>query len=312
MSKYNIYFPAKLNFTKDGHETMKKFFNVFWMLALVIFAVTVSEAATKTIIEKDAQGNEIKRTITETDKFGNETTTIVNNENAVQTPAQPTTEPAVQQTVPAPAPQQTAAPAPAAAPKPVIKKELKKGSNMLYGRLGLAMPLNSPDGKIYIPGYEPLDMSWGTLTIELGATYLHFLSDYFALGAEFGLDAILPKTDTSTNIEVNQSTVFASFLLMSHIYLNNPKEETRFYVPFGIGFGSASYTVKVNSESADASGSGGCYVIGIGANWRTQTGNITGGELRYTSSGLDGNEADSIRDQNISILSINFYYGFDF
>lgn len=94
--------------------------------------------------------------------------------------------------------------------------------------------------------------------------------------------------------------------------MNNPKEETRFYVPVGIGFGSASYTLKINNESADYSGSGGCYVIGIGANWRTQTGNITGGELRYTSSGLDGNEADSIRDQNISILSINFYYGFDF
>lgn len=289
---------------------MKKFFNVFWMLALLICAVTAAEAATKTIIEKDAQGNEIKRTITETDKFGNETTTIV-NKDAVQTPAQTTTAPAVEQTAPVAAPQQTAAPAPLA-PKPVIKKELKKGSNMLYGRLGLAMPLNSPDGKIYIPGYEPLDMSWGTLTIELGATYLHFLSDYFALGAEFGLDAILPKTDTSTNIEVNQSTVFASFLLMSHIYLNNPKEETRFYVPVGIGFGSASYTLKINNESADYSGSGGCYVIGIGANWRTQTGNITGGELRYTASGLDGNEADSIRDQNISILSVNFYYGFDF
>ncbi|MDD3729976.1 MAG: hypothetical protein PHI20_02955 [Endomicrobiaceae bacterium] len=229
----------------------------------------------------------------------------------MQTPAQPTTEPAVQQTVPASAPQ-TAAPAPVAAPKPVIKKELKKGSNMLYGRLGIAIPLNSPDGKIYIYGYEPLDMSWGTVAIELGATYLHFLSDYFALGGEFGLDAILPKTDTSTNIEVNQSTIFANFLLLTHIYLNGPKEETRFYVPVGIGFGSASYTVKVNGESADASGSGGCYVIGIGANWRTKTGNITGGELRYTSSGIDGNEPDSIRDQNISILSVNFYYGFDF
>jgi len=287
---------------------MRKLFYVVLFFTFAVFCFSTVEAATKTIIEKDAQGNEIKRTVVETDKLGNETTTIINSNQSSQT--QPVQQVPAQVSEPQQPVAVSAPVTPAAAP--VVKKELKKGSNVLYGRLGLAMPLNSPDGKIYIPGYEPLDMSWGTLTIELGATYLHFLSDYFALGAEFGLDAILPKTDTSTNIEVNQSTVFASFLLMSHIYLNNPKEETRFYVPVGIGFGSASYTVKVNNQSEDFSGSGGCYVIGIGANWRTQTGNITGGELRYTSSSLDGNEPDSIRDQNISILSINFYYGFDF
>lgn len=285
---------------------MKKLFCVVGFVTFAFFCFSTSEAATKTIIEKDAQGNEIKRTVVETDKLGNETTTIINSNTAVQqqVPVQVS-----EQSQPA-AVSAPVTPSPVAVP--VVKKELKKGSNVLYGRLGLAMPLNSPDGKIYLPSSEPLDMSWGTLTIELGATYLHFLSDYIALGGEFGLDLILPKTDTNAHFEVSQSTVFANFLLLTHIYLNNPKDETRFYIPIGIGFGSASYTVTVNNESASASGSGGCYVIGIGTNWRTQTGNITGGELRYTSSSLDGNEPDSIKDQNISILSINFYYGFDF
>ncbi len=287
---------------------MRKLFYVVWFLTFAVFCFSTAEAATKTIIEKDAQGNEIKRTVVETDKLGNETTTIINTNQNIQPQA-------VQQTpvqVSEPQQQPVAVSAPVTPAVPVVKKELKKGSNVLYGRLGLAMPLNSPDGKIYLPSSEPLDMSWGTLTIELGATYLHFLSDYIALGGEFGLDLILPKTDTNAHFEVSQSTVFANFLLLTHIYLNNPKDEARFYIPIGIGFGSASYTVTVNNESASASGSGGCYVIGIGTNWRTQTGNITGGELRYTSSSLDGNEPDSIKDQNISILSINMYYGFDF
>ncbi|MDD5020827.1 MAG: hypothetical protein PHR82_01675 [Endomicrobiaceae bacterium] len=281
---------------------MKKTLQVFCILLLVVFVFAKLEAATKTVIEKDAQGNELKKTIIETDKLGNETTTIINQ--------QPTTPSAVQ--APAVTPQPAAPVASPVVPKPVVKKELKKGSNILYGRLGLAMPLNSPDGKIYLPSSEPLDMSWGTLTIELGATYLHFLSDYIAVGGEFGLDLMLPKTDSNSYFDVNQSTVFANFLLLTHIYLNNPKEEARFYIPIGIGFGSASYTLTVNNESVSASGSGGCYVIGIGTNWRTQTGNLTGAEIRYTASGIDGNEPDSLKDQNISILSLNMYYGFDF
>lgn len=283
---------------------MKKTLQFFCILFLVVFAFVQLEAAVKKVVEKDAQGNEIKTTITETDKAGNETTTIINHQEiASPQPTTATVEPVPQAVAPAPV---------AVAPKPVVKKELKKGSNILYGRLGLAMPLNSPDGKIYLPSSEPLDMSWGTLTIELGATYLHFLSDYIALGGEFGLDLILPKTDSNSYFDVSQSTVFANFLLLTHIYLNNPKEEARFYIPIGIGFGSASYTLTVNNESVSASGSGGCYVIGIGTNWRTQTGNLTGAELRYTASGIDGNEPDSIKNQNISILSINMYYGFDF
>lgn len=286
---------------------MKKTLQAFCILLLVIFAFTKLEAATKTIIEKDAQGNELKKTIVETDKLGNETTTII-NQQAQPLPQTPTQ--SVQQPLAVP---QQSVPAPVVVNKVVVvKKELKKGSNILYGRLGLAMPLNSPDGKIYLPSSEPLDMSWGTLTIELGATYLHFLSDYIAVGGEFGLDLILPKTDSNSYFEVSQSTVFANFLLLTHIYLNNPKEEARFYVPVGIGFGSASYRLTVNNESADFSGSGGCYVIGIGTNWRTQTGNLTGAEIRYTASSIDGNEPDSIKNQNISILSLNMYYGFDF
>ncbi|MDD5102191.1 MAG: hypothetical protein PHH62_04315 [Endomicrobiaceae bacterium] len=281
------------------------------------------EAATKTIVEKDAQGNAVKTTITETDKFGNETTTIINHKD------EPTPQP--QQFVPAPTEQTQTAPtiiqqAPTttqnvvtttAAPKTITpKKGLKVGSNLLYGRLGLSIPTNSPDGEIKIYGYEPLAQSWGTIGIDFGLTYLHYFSNYLALGAEFGLDAFLGKKSTSTNIEVTQSTVFTNFLLLAHIYLNNIEEESRFYIPIGIGAGSASYTVSATylgyNDSADYNGGGTCYVIGIGGNWRNEGGNISGTELRYTHSTVDGNEPDSIKDQEIGIFSILFYYGFDF
>jgi len=187
---------------------------------------------------------------------------------------------------------------------------------LLYGRLGLSIPTNKRDGQIKISGYEPLDYSWGVIGIELGATYLHYISNYFALGAELGLDAFLGKTDKSTNIEVTQSTAFVNFLLLAHIYLNNIEEESRFYIPIGIGIGSASYTLSVDyagyNSNDSASGSGTCYVIGLGGNWRNEGGNISGVELRYTNSAIDGSDADSIKDQEIGIFSILFYYGFDF
>ncbi|MEA5001260.1 MAG: hypothetical protein VB017_05190 [Endomicrobiaceae bacterium] len=318
---------------------MKKSFFIFCMSLLIAFCSFITaEAATKKVIEKDSQGNAIKTTITETDQYGNETTTIINHQEEVNPQTQiqgnQMTAPAANNNIVTSTASAPATPAdnvqlppvqqertvvqqqPVQPTAPVMKKGLKPGSNILYGRLGLSVPTNKPDGTIRIPGYEPLDCSWGVVGIELGATYLHYITNYFALGAEFGLDAFLGKTDKSTNIEVTQSTVFANFLLLAHIYLNNIQEESRFYIPIGIGFGSASYTVSANylgyNSSDSASGSGTCYVIGLGGNWRNDSGNISGCELRYTKSTVDGSEPDSIKDQEIGIFSILFYYGFDF
>jgi len=252
-----------------------------------------------------------------------ETTTIINHKEEATAQPQPQLTPAatvpaeiqtttIQQTTTTPQTVTVTKAAPIITPK----KGLKVGSNLLYGRLGMSIPTNSPNGKITIPGYEPLDCSWGTVGIDFGVTYLHYFSNYLALGAEFGLDAFLGKTAKSTGIELTQSTTFANFLLLAHIYLNNIQEESRFYIPIGIGAGSASYTISAKTAYGDSnytsSGGGTCYIIGLGGNWRNEGGNISGTELRYTHSTVDGEEADSIKDQEIGIFSILFYYGFDF
>ncbi|MGE4385600.1 MAG: hypothetical protein AB7E39_07040 [Endomicrobiaceae bacterium] len=63
---------------------MKKLFFIFCMVSLALCFFVNAEAATKKVIEKDAQGNPIKTTITETDQYGNETTTIINHQEEVK------------------------------------------------------------------------------------------------------------------------------------------------------------------------------------------------------------------------------------
>ena len=60
---------------------MKKSFFIFCMSLLIAFCSFITaEAATKKVIEKDSQGNAIKTTITETDRYGNEKKLIIINQ----------------------------------------------------------------------------------------------------------------------------------------------------------------------------------------------------------------------------------------
>lgn len=139
---------------------MKKLFFIFCMvLSLALCSFVNAEAATKKVIEKDAQGNPIKTTITETDQYGNETTTIINHQEEVKPqPQQQIITPAVsneaqqqqlstntnvqQQTVVNTAQPQENVSATPNKTAVITKKGLKPGSNLLYGRLGLSIPTN--------------------------------------------------------------------------------------------------------------------------------------------------------------------------
>lgn len=116
----------------------------------------------------------------------------------------------------------------------------QSGDQMVSVNLGVAIPANSID----IDGTE---IDYGKTGFALGAQYQYFLTDNFALGAEFDQNWFASKVQYGVKFQSRAS----NFLLTGRYNLLN-QDNLRLYIP--IGLGAARMRIDIDDEHAYATG----------------------------------------------------------
>lgn len=173
--------------------------------------------------------------------------------------------------------------------------KIKAGDRFFALQLGSIVPQN----KVDMYGYS---LSWGKVGLGLGAKYLYFVADQFAIGAEIEHNMFSQATNYNTLVIKSSATNY-----MLALRLNIADEESmRLYIPFGLGIASKKAKLSYSYMNETASHTDFAYNIGIGIEQEIENGNALGLELKYNC--LKWDEEDF--DQDFQYIEVKLIFSF--
>lgn len=180
-------------------------------------------------------------------------------------------------------------------------------------------------------GNETLD--WGDGAVSYGLQYMYAITPNFAIGAEytgnnFGEAEYERKYFASARdwgeSEIDSKMDVHNFMIAGR-YTFNPQDNTRFYIPLGLGIAASKATfdleetismgglVDHESDSVHKSSTSFAYYLGLGVEGNFNENWIWGVEGRYHAFTFDyGKFSDEYGTENLSYFALLFKVGYRF
>lgn len=121
--------------------------------------------------------------------------------------------------------------------------QITAGQKMIDFRTSLGFQLNN-SGIAYSSDGSKTD--WGTLGVDFGFTYYHFLTEKFGLGAEFSYGDFGGANITFSSVNTIDDGIRLYNLLLAARYNMGYKKHLRVYFPFGAGFSAVEQSLDIN------------------------------------------------------------------